>query len=988
MKHISRTGVLGLLLLMTVSLFGQATTGTLVGTVTTGGAPLPGATVTISSPSLQGTRTAVTGDTGGYNFPGLPPGMYTVSVELEGMQRLDKRVAVSLAQTSRADADMRMASVGESLTVTANAPAVVETTELTTNFDVQTVRELPTGRDIREITLLAPGVTEGAVNDQITISGAMSFDNLFLVNGVIVNENLRGQPHELFIEDAIQETTILTGGVSAEYGKFTGGVVSTLTKSGGNDFSGSLRDSIANPSWSAKTDFAAQAEPLDEMNETYEGTLGGRIIHDRLWFFGAGRYEDRQESKQLKRTDIPYVESRENTRYEVKLTGQITPKHNVIGSYLKSDNQQDNIITFGPIIDLRSLAKREQPKTLLGLTYSGVWTNNLLVEAQYSRMDDDLARGAETRDLIEGTLLRDASAYGSDRMWSPSGCGRVCGVKQHDNKNMQGKATYFLSTGSFGNHSIVGGAEEFHQLRLDNNFQSGSDYWLHGRIIQNPNDKTQLGFGIDENGRIEWDPVPALSQTSDFAVRSVFLNDKWELNNHWAFNVGVRYDNAFGTNQAGVKTVDDSAISPRLAVTFDPSGSGRHRLSGTYGRYVAKVEQGPADLTAPAGRYSYYRYDYEGPAINPVGTPWDQLVPIPQVIQQIFNWFESVGGTSNTDLISSISIPGSTSRFDRSLNSPYMDEFTIGYGLALGTRTYLRADYIDRNWGNFYSLRRTLQTGKAVSPTGITVDQGVIENSEDNISREYQAVQLQGSFRILDRLVLGGNYTWSELQGNVEGESAGGATTLTSNPDRPEYTGFAQNNPVGNLGPDMRHRANVWLRYDIPMPVGALNLSLLNRYHSALSYSASGSIDVRNGTANGPVGGVVNPGYASVPSSVTYYFSERGAFRVDDINSTDLGVNYTFPLGRTNLFVEADLLNMFNEQGIEDPDFVDKTVRTRTAATCLQTGSTNRCVAFNPFTETPVEGVNWQKGPLFGQPTQLEAYQQPRTYRFSLGVRF
>ena len=987
MKLIARNVILVVILLIAASAFGQLTTGNLVGTVTTDGTPLPGVLVTISSEALQGVRTAVTGETGGYHFPALPPGPYLVTFELEGMQRLEKRVPVSLAQTSRADGALRMASVGESLTVTANAPSVVETTQVTTNFDVQTVRELPTGRDIREITLLAPGVTEGAVNDQITISGAMSFDNLFLVNGVIVNENLRGQPHDLFIEDAIKETTILTGGVSAEYGKFTGGVVSTLTKSGGNEFSGSLRDSIANPSWTSKTDFATQVDPIDQMNETYEGTVGGRVIHDRLWFFGAGRYEDRETGQQLRLTDIPYTETREDRRYEIKLTGQVTPRHNLIGSYLKSDNSRNNIITFPPVVDLRSLAKREQPKTLLGVTYSGIWTSNLLVEAQYSRMDDDLARGSETRDRIEGTLLRDAAAYGNNRMWSPSGCGRICGVKQHDNKNTQAKASYFLSTRALGNHSLVGGAEEYHQLRQDNNFQSGSDYWLHGRIIQNPADKTQLGFGIDQNGRIEWDPIPGLSKTSDFAVRSAFINDKWELNNHWSFNVGARYDNAFGKNQAGVKTVDDSAYSPRLAATFDPSGNGRHRFSGTYGRYVAKVEQGPADLTSPAGRYSYYRYDYKGPDINPIGTPWNQLVPIPQVIQRIFDWFESVGGTSNTGLISSISIPGSTTRFEGSLNSPFMDEFTVGYSVALSSRTFLRADYIDRNWGDFYSLRRTLATGKAVTPTGITVDQGVIENSEENLSRDYQAVQLQGSFGILDRLVLGGNYTYAELRGNIEGESASGATVLTSNPDRPEYTSFARNNPVGHLGPDMRHRANVWLRYDIPTPIGKFNLSLLNRFHSALSYSAVGTIDVRRGTANGPVDGIVNPGYQTVPSSVSYFFSEKGAFRVDDINSTDLGVNYSLPLGRTNLFVEADLLNMFNEQGIEDPDFVDRTIRTRTSALCLQ-NPTTRCVAFNPFTVEPVEGVHWQKGPNFGKPTQLDAYQQPRTYRLSLGVRF
>jgi outer membrane receptor for ferrienterochelin and colicin len=273
---------------------------------------------------------------------------------------------VSLAQTSRADATLTVAAMSEDITVTARSVAVVETTELTTNFDVQTIRELLVARDIRDTVLLSPGVTDGAVNDQITISGAMSFDNLFLVNGVLVNENLRGQPHDLFIEDAIQETTILTGGVSAEYGRFTGGVVSTLTKSGGNDFTGSLRDSLANPSWVSKTDFANQAPRLDELNETYEGTLGGRIIRDRLWFFTAGRWEDRQTSAQLPLTDIPYVSSREDRRWEGKLTGAITQKHSVIVSYLSSDNSRDNIITFGPVVDLRSLATREQPKTLFG----------------------------------------------------------------------------------------------------------------------------------------------------------------------------------------------------------------------------------------------------------------------------------------------------------------------------------------------------------------------------------------------------------------------------------------------------------------------------------------------------------------------------------------------------------------------------------------------------------------------------------------------
>jgi hypothetical protein len=182
------------------------------------------------------------------------------------------------------------------------------------------------------------------------------------------------------------------------------------------------------------------------------------------------------------------------------------------------------------------------------------------------------------------------------------------------------------------------------------------------------------------------------------------------------------------------------------------------------------------------------------------------------------------------------------------------------------------------------------------------------------------------------------------------------------------------------------------VRYDIETGFGSFNLSLLEKYHSALSYSAFGTIDVRRGAnanATGPLNGVTNPGYASVPSNVGYYFSDRGAFRLDDITSTDLGVNWALPLGRTQLFAEVDLINVLNEQGIEDPDSVDKTILTRRVTSCLQTGTTTRCAAFNPLAgEAPTEGVHWQKGANFGKATGADAYQQPRTYRVSLGVRF
>ena len=107
----------------------------------------------------------------------------------------------------------------------------METTQVESNVKQSDVNKLPVNRNPVAVANLTPGVTTTGPGNNTVISGAFSYDNLWLVNGAVVNENLRGQPHALYIEDAIQETTILSGGVSAEYGRFTGGVVSSITKS-------------------------------------------------------------------------------------------------------------------------------------------------------------------------------------------------------------------------------------------------------------------------------------------------------------------------------------------------------------------------------------------------------------------------------------------------------------------------------------------------------------------------------------------------------------------------------------------------------------------------------------------------------------------------------------------------------------------------------------------------------------------------------------
>jgi hypothetical protein len=143
-------------LVAAVSVFGQ-TTAQIAGTVTTDGVPLPGVTVTITSPQMQGSRTATTLDTGGYTFQGVPPGEYSVKFELSGMSELTKKATVGLGQTARADADLKVSAVAEAITVTASAPTVMETTQVTTNMTHAEVEALPIRRNQLESS--RPGST-------------------------------------------------------------------------------------------------------------------------------------------------------------------------------------------------------------------------------------------------------------------------------------------------------------------------------------------------------------------------------------------------------------------------------------------------------------------------------------------------------------------------------------------------------------------------------------------------------------------------------------------------------------------------------------------------------------------------------------------------------------------------------------------------------------------------------------------------------------
>jgi outer membrane receptor protein involved in Fe transport len=958
-------------LVLTTPLAAQNPTGTISGRVTDASdLAVPGATVTAQSPNLQGQRTTVSSANGDYIIPHLPPGTYTVTVELSGFATTKHTRDVAATQVVELNVTLRPASLSEVVSVTARTDAFTNTVQASTNIQHELLSTLPTARTILSAVNLSPGVHATGPSNAITIGGAMSFENLFMLNGVQIQDNIRGTPFGLFIEDAIQETTVSTSGISAEYGRFTGGVVNAITKSGGNQFSGSLRTTFTNDDWRTVSPFD---EPkVNDTVPTYEFTLGGPILRNRTWFFGAGRLFERAEANETGFTRVPYSFNNDEKRWEGKITQSFGSAHTVKVGYTAIRETEENNVWPSPqeVMDLNSLHTRQLPQDLLSVHYSGSLKPNFFVEGQYSARQFSFENsGGTSTDLIRGTVLRDqvTGAY----WWSPNFCG-VCGPEERDNENILLKGSYFLSTAR-GSHNLVFGYDMFNDKRRGDNHQSGSDYhvWSTTTTIQ---DGTVYPV-IAGNGStfIIWWPINESSRGTNFRTHSLFLNDSWSANKHFTFNAGLRWDKNHGKDAIGQLVARDSAFSPRLGVVYDPIGDGRWGVHASYGRYVAAIANTIADSSSPAGTPSILAYFYQGPGINTVaGAP---LVPSDVALQRVFDWFNANGGTGRRPFFTDI--PGVKVQIRESLKSPHATEFSTGLSRQLGGRGAVRADFVYRDFSDFYGERIDTTTGQVTDSAGQEFDLALVQNT-NALARQYSALSTQINYRLGTRSNLGGNYTLSRLWGNVNGETIGSGPVTTSAISYPEYFDLSWFAPEGNLAADQRHRVRMWGTVQLPIGerFGNVTLGLLEQINSGTPYGALGSI--RTGDY------VTNPGYVEPPDTVSYWFTDRDAFKTETMYRTDLSINYGYRLGgRSELFGQIQVLNLFNQFQLFN---IGSNAINTSVLTAVD--DPDRFQTFNPFTERPAQGVHWDYDERFGEPTGAAAYTLPRTFQFALGIRF
>ncbi len=929
-------------------------TGTLTGSVTdANGDYLPGVTVTGTSPSMLGERTAFTGSNGDYVLRGLPPGNYKVVFELEGMTTVERTATIEIGRTSRSDAKLDISAVEETIVVRGENPTALETTSVGANYDAELIDSLPTPRTLFGIAQLAPGLTTNTPNGgQVTISGAFAYDNVFLVDGVDVNDNLFGTANNLFIEDAIEETQILTSGISAEYGRFTGGVINAITKSGGNEFSGSFRVDLTNPEWRDETpvEEAQGIERQDLQNEVYSATLGGYVLQDHLWFFLAGRDSSTSTQHVFNITELPVTRSTDNERYEIKLTGNVNSSHTVQATYTENETSQ-NQPTFGFSIDPRTVKTRTLPNELTVARYNGVWSNNLFAELQYSEKKFQFAdSGGTSTDIIDSPFLsfQDGLAHYNQPYFDATD------VENRNNEQIAGSLSYFASSESLGSHDVKVGLEQFTTTRTGGNSQTATDFVFVSNYATDANGDPV----VDGQGRIVPDFIPGASLLQNWlAVRgaqldiettSLYINDRWNLNDHWSFNLGFRYEDVQGDATGGLKPVDTTAFVPRLAASYDVYGDGKYKVDVTYAEYAGKYSESQFGNATNVGNPDAIYLFYNGPA----GQGLD-FAP---------------GLDPSNYLPYNANFPTQSVFFDKDLSSPVAEELTLSVGAEIGRGGYLKLTYTDREMTDFVEdfLDDPLNPVIVQSPIGpLSVDRSVFRNT-NGPERSYKGLQLQGRYRVTSNWLLEGHWTHQlENDGNFEGEGTNTPGVTSTFGNYPELLVPGRNYPTGRLNDYQQDRVRILSNYNVDLGrAGNLIFGLIFNYDSGLTYSLSDT--------NEPLSAVQlarNPGYSNLPLQ-TVFFGERGSQEFDATSSVDLSVNYSLPLWRSvEPWVQFQARNVFNT---EDQIFGNTTV----------ISNRNGPVDADGIPTTFTLGGN------HGNATTNGHYLNPREYFLSAGIRF
>jgi hypothetical protein len=860
-----------LVLLAAIPASAQSQLGSIAGTVTDeqGGA-LPGVTVTLTGKT--GSRTTTSDATGGYRFPALDIGAYEVKCEMSGFKsKKADGVVVSIANQSRVDFSLAVGAMSETIDVLGESPLVDTSSSQTNNsLSQDLLYNMPIDRRSFNVYEFAPGIKVGGS----AFGSGGSTGNALLLDGVDTRDPDGGTDWSFYNYNIIEEVQIQGVGANAEYGSFTGAIVNTVSKSGGNRYAGLFdlnytkgslaSDNITPEIAAANPSLGTAAKTTKYVDVT--GQISGPIQKDKLFFFASVQRFEKDEDPSGPRTTRSELSHRANLKFNYN------PSAN--NSFVASGQFDDYSIKGRCDLDSDLLCNNDTtdnedaPEWLWNTQWRHLFSSKTFLETKYV--------GWWGYYNLDSTVPNASGHSDADGSFSVS----WGNFSYYDRSRHQLNATLSHYAEGFGKHDLKFGVE-----------------------IERSKVRNRLGYN---NGLFYYDyygaPYLAYSYSYDIEARnhrdSFFAQDAWKPTDRLTVNAGLRFDWVRGISPVlGTKVYDTKSIGPRIGFAYSLTRDNKTVLKGFYGQYY---EGASAEhyIKALPGIADYVVFD------NSSGTPGDE---IDRSVTPVY-------------------------RVDPNVKQPKVEEFTLGFERALSNDLRLQVTGILRHTKNhleglFPSARWepvSITNELTGQPTTVyrwnnradTETDGLIRNVDGfqylgvdgnpigtaHVFRDYKAIMAVLTKRFTNRWQTQISYVYSKTNGTQD------------NTNRASYgSGYTWASPTtslintdGRVYYDQPSELKIYATYQIPKVEIAINGYYRNI--SGIRYTPYQQLS--SSTLNFP----------QSQRGRRLLLEPRGENGVDTTSVLDLRFEKIFKLGGGNnrVSVYLDLRNAFNSSDVTD----------------------------------------------------------------------
>ena len=580
-------------------------TGNLIVTVTSEeGQILPGASVVVRGASLMGTRTQTTGASGKATFRNLPPGTYTIEINMDGFQPMvQEGIDIRLGKTAKTDIALKIGQTKEVVTVVGQTPLVdTSSNTVSTEYDFdEFINHMPNNRHYNGIASLAAGVEAG---NNPSVFGSGQYDNIYLVDGTNSTDS-RSQTWGSWVNvDAVADMSMMTAGILPEYGHSVGSIMNIVTKSGSNDFSFIGRLELTRVNWNDTSlnnpDTGEDDVKLGTKNNNWTLNGGGPLYPDVLWWYLS--YSKFDVTTNFLRYLDPLLPNTGSSDQMVRDGSIFTGKGTVmlgeslkVQYYYKEDpmnihNQNGGVYYGGQCLPSADQLQIESGNTMMG-NFSFVLSDVSFIEGRWAR--DRLNLDVVDQDADPGGLWTASQTTGATYA---SYDGWVWGTipqyytSERNSDTYAVSFSYLLQSETLGEHDIKLGVEDLENWGpILSTYYPGDEGIITG-------DLSGIGFdAVPYTDRYVFENrLPAAS--TSYQDWTVYLQDSWTVNDYLTLNLGVRTDIGSLYNNHDVELLSNgifSTLSPRAGFAYDLGGI---VLRGSYGMYYDMYDLYLADF--------------------------------------------------------------------------------------------------------------------------------------------------------------------------------------------------------------------------------------------------------------------------------------------------------------------------------------------------------------------------------------------------------